>query len=258
MPAPMIEPGIAVVTGASSGIGRACAISLAVAGWTVVTSGRRQDQLEETFNLAKRQKQDIKPMRAVAGDLTNSIDVDALFQVVEKEFGRLDLLFNNAGKSLPGVPMDELSVQDFESIVSINVTAPFLCSRHAFRIMRDQQPQGGRIINNGSISAYTPRPFSAPYTLTKHAIAGLTKSLALDGRAYRIACSEIDIGNAESSMASKDDPGKMQSWGQIVKEPVMAVDYVADALVYMASLPLEVNILNQTIMATNMPFVGRG
>ncbi|TNY23276.1 short-chain dehydrogenase/reductase SDR [Rhodotorula diobovata] len=250
---------IACVTGASSGIGRASAVALAAAGWTVVISGRRQGELDETIRLARERTQEAQ-LVAVVGDLGKPEEVDALFEVIRERFGRLDLLFNNAGRGLPAVPLQDVPLDDFQSIVAINLVAPFLCTQHAFRIMRDQSPQGGRIINNGSISAHAPRPLSAPYTLTKHAITGLTKSTALDGRAYNIACSQIDIGNAQSAMVDelRRGAGSLQPNGDRMHEPVMPVEHVADAVVHTASLPLHVNILTQTIMATQMPFVGRG
>ncbi|GAA5891369.1 hypothetical protein JCM8208_002604 [Rhodotorula glutinis] len=250
---------IACVTGASSGIGRASALALAAAGWTVVVSGRRQQELDETVRLAHERTKDAKVV-AVAGDLSKPEDVDALFETIRDRFGRLDLLFNNAGRGLPAVPLEDVPLADFQSIVAINLVAPFLCTQHAFRIMRDQQPQGGRIINNGSISAHAPRPLSAPYTLTKHAITGLTKSTSLDGRAYHIACSQIDIGNAQSAMVDelRRGAGSLQPNGTRMHEDVMPVEAVADSVVHMASLPLHVNILTQTIMANAMPFVGRG
>ncbi|KDE03333.1 hypothetical protein MVLG_06176 [Microbotryum lychnidis-dioicae p1A1 Lamole] len=257
MSLPMTQPGIAVVTGASSGIGRACSIALAHAEWTVVMSGRKEKELEETYKRAKEGKQ-VKEMAWVVGDLGRREDVIKLFDFVREKYGRLDLLFNNAGRATAGCQLQDTPYEDWESILAINVTAPFLCTQEAFKIMSTQSPKGGRIINNGSISSYSPRPFSAPYTMTKHAVAGLTKSTALDGREHDIACSQIDIGNAESKMASKDNAGKLQPFGEVRDEPVIPVEYVGATLVYMASLPLDVNILNQTLMATKMPFVGRG
>ncbi|GAA6029063.1 hypothetical protein JCM8097_001575 [Rhodosporidiobolus ruineniae] len=257
-----MSPKVAVVTGASSGIGRASAIALAQAGFAVVVSGRRADELEETVKLAKEGQVDAV-LKAVPGDLSKPEDIVALFKVVKDEFGRLDVLFNNAGRGLPAVPLEDIPLADFQSIVAINTIAPFLCTQEAFKLMKSQSPQGGRIINNGSISAHTPRPFSAPYTLTKHSIKGLTKATALDGRAYNIACSQIDIGNAVSAMTTKPG-GSLQPNGQHIQEPVMPVEEVAKAVVQMASLPLDVNILNMarcpfpTIMARDMPFVGRG
>ncbi|GAA5856687.1 hypothetical protein JCM8547_005930 [Rhodosporidiobolus lusitaniae] len=255
---PAASQSIACVTGASSGIGRASAIALARAGWTVVISGRRGDELDETIRRAKEGGADGE-MRAVSGDLSKPEDVEALFERIKAEFGRLDFLFNNAGRNVAPVPLEDVPLADFSSIVQVNLVAPFLCTQQAFKIMKDQQPQGGRILNNGSISAHTPRPFSAPYTMTKHAITGLTKSTSLDGRAYNIAASQIDIGNAESAMVSQMRPtGSLQPHGDRMQEPVMPGDEVAAAVVHIASLPLSSNIFNMTIMATQMPFVGRG
>ncbi|GAA6005169.1 SDR family oxidoreductase [Rhodotorula paludigena] len=248
----------ACVTGASSGIGRASAVALAKAGWTVIVSGRRADELDETIRQARQESADAE-LLAVPGDLGKPEDVDTLFQTIKERYGRLDLLFNNAGRNVKPVPLEDVPLEDLNSIVAVNLVAPFLCTQHAFRIMCDQSPRGGRIVNNGSISAHAPRPFSAPYTLTKHAITGLTKSTALDGRAYNIACSQIDIGNAESPMVGAlKQGGSLQPNGERIQEAVMPVEHVANAVVHMASLPLEVNILTQTIMATTMPFVGRG
>ncbi|GAA5989211.1 hypothetical protein JCM11641_006569 [Rhodosporidiobolus odoratus] len=249
---------IALVTGASSGIGRACAIALVRAGWTVVLAGRRGDELDETARRARATMLDTE-LLSVPGDLSKPDDVEKLFKVIAAKFGRLDLLFNNAGRSTPPVPLEDVSLEDFQSIVGVNLIAPFLCTQHAFRLMKSQSPQGGRIINNGSISAHAPRPFSAPYTMTKHAITGLTKSTALDGRAYNIACSQIDIGNAVSPMVGAlKAGGSLQPNGERIQEPVIPVEQVASAVVNMAGLSLEVNVLNMTIMATQMPFVGRG
>ncbi|GAA5823810.1 hypothetical protein JCM11251_003305 [Rhodosporidiobolus azoricus] len=235
---------VACVTGASSGIGRASAIALAQAGWTVVISGRRAEELDETVRLARKENAEAK-LLAVSGDLSKAEDVDKLFETIRTEFGRLDMLFNNAGRGAQGVPLEEIPLDTFLSVVNINLVAPFLCTQHAFRIMKDQSPQGGRIINNGSISAHAPRPFSAPYTTTKHAISGLTKSTSLDGRAYNIACSQIDIGNAQSAMvASQQAQGHLQPNGERIQEAVMDVQEVANAVVHMASLPLSANVLN--------------
>ncbi|GAA5915658.1 hypothetical protein JCM6882_002376 [Rhodosporidiobolus microsporus] len=260
-PALMAAPAparIACVTGASSGIGRASAIALASAGWTVVISGRRAGELDETVRLAQEAHPEAQ-LHPVAGDLSKPQDVDKLFAAIKEKFGRLDLLFNNAGRGAPGVPLEDIPLDTFLSVVNINLVAPFLCTQHAFRLMKDQTPQGGRIINNGSISAYAPRPFSAPYTTTKHAISGLTKSTSLDGRAYNIACSQIDIGNAQSDMvAAQQATGHLQPNGERIQEAVMPVEEVAKAVVHIAGLPLNANVLNMTIMATKMPFVGRG
>lgn len=243
---------IAIVTGASAGIGRAAAVNLAKAGWSVVLSGRRQAELEATAAEAGG------TTLVVPGDLADPKAVDTLFERTVATFGRLDLLFNNAGMGAPGIPLEELTLAQWQAVVNVNLTAPFLCTQHAFRIMKDQDPRGGRIINNGSISAHAPRPRSSPYTATKHAITGLTKSTALDGRAYDIACGQIDIGNADTAMGGKMKDGVPQADGSNRPEPVMDVQHVADAVLHMASLPLEANILFMTVMATKMPLVGRG
>jgi len=233
---------VAVVTGAGSGIGRAVATTLLRSDYRVALAGRHIEKLQKTIELARV---DSDCALAMATDVTQEPSVVSLFAEVKQRFGRLDLLFNNAGVSAPAVEFSELTFSQWQTVVDVNLTGSFLCAREAFRLMKDQDPVGGRIINNGSISATTPRPQSAPYTSTKHAITGLTKSLALDGRAYNIACGQIDIGNAATEMASKI-------------EPLMDVQHVADAVLQMASLPLESNVLSMTIMATNMPFVGRG
>ena len=245
----------ALVTGAGSGIGKASALALARAGWHVALAGRRREPLEETSG-------EIKTLgrRAVAApsDVGDPEAVKALFAMIEREFGRLDLLFNNAGTGAPAVPIDELTYAQWKTVVDVNLNGAFLCAQGAFGLMKRQRPQGGRIINNGSISAHVPRPFSVPYTATKHAITGLTKSIALDGRAYDIACGQIDIGNALTDMARKMTRGVPQADGRIAVEPTMDVEEVGAAIVHMASLPLTTNILTMTIMATKMPFVGRG
>jgi len=246
-------PKIALITGAGSGIGRATAIALAQNGFAVVLAGRRAAALEETASLIKETSTLVVPT-----DVRDPGAVRALFEQIRLTFGRLDVLFNNAGTNAPGVPLDELSLDDWQRVVEINLTGPFLCTQEAFRLMKSQAPRGGRIINNGSISAHTPRPNSAPYTATKHAITGLTKSTALDGRAFDIACGQIDIGNAETEMAARMKKGVLQANGTIAAEPMMDVNDVARAVVTMASLPLETNILFMTVMATKMPFVGRG
>jgi NAD(P)-dependent dehydrogenase (short-subunit alcohol dehydrogenase family) len=246
------SPRYAMVTGAGSGIGRACAQALMHAGYRVALVGRRVEPLEETARV-------VPGLGVVmAGDVTRPEVVGALFERVRTEFGRLDLLFNNAGMSAPAVPVDELTFEQWRAVVDVNLTASFLCAQAAFRLMKTQAPRGGRIINNGSISAHAPRPNSAPYTSTKHAISGLTKSLALDGRAHDIAVGQLDIGNALTDMAYKMTQGVPQANGQIAVEPTMDVQHVAQALLHMASLPLSANVLNMTVMATNMPFVGRG
>lgn len=243
-----------MVTGAGSGIGRAAAVALAQAGWAVVLAGRRREALEETAALAPPGAR----LLVVPTDVSDEASVDALFAETRRVFGRLDLLFNNAGSNAPAVPFEDLSLAQWNAVVAVNLTGAFLCARAAFRLMKEQDPRGGRIINNGSISAHAPRPLSAPYTATKHAITGLTKSLALDGRPYDIACGQIDIGNAATPMTERMAEGVRQADGRIAPEPRMDVTHVGAAIVHMASLPLEANILFMTIMATKMPFVGRG
>ncbi len=246
---------VAMVTGAGSGIGRASSLALLAAGYQVVLAGRRADALQETIALAGALG---AQALAVPTDATDPAAVKALFAATRARFGRLDVLFNNAGTSAPAVPMDELSFEQWKAVVDINLTAVFLCTQQAFALMKAQDPRGGRIINNGSISAYAPRPFSAPYTATKHAITGLTKATSLDGRAHDIACGQIDIGNAASEMTQRMATGVLQANGTLMAEPRMDVKHVADAVVHMASLPLEANVQFMTVMATKMPFVGRG
>ncbi|MEC9368461.1 MAG: SDR family oxidoreductase [Pseudomonadota bacterium] len=246
---------IALVTGAGSGIGRAVALALNEVGYAVVLTGRRADVLEETRGIAKPGHPEIL---CVPADVSDEASVKALFEKTVKKFGRLDLLFNNAGSGTPPVPMDELTYQQWATVVGANLTGSFLCAREAMAQMKKQKPQGGRIINNGSISAHAPRPNSAPYTSTKHAITGLTKSISLDGRKFDIVCSQNDIGNALTPLAKRMADGVPQADGSIKPEPLMDVKHVASAVVYMASLPLDVNVQFMTIMATKMPFVGRG
>jgi len=246
---------VALVTGAGSGIGRASALALLKAGYRVVLAGRREDALRETQVRAGELGANALP---VPTDATKAASVEALFQATERAFGRLDVLFNNAGMGAPAIPLEELTVAQWQSVVDINLTGVFLCTQQAFKLMKRQDPKGGRIINNGSISAHAPRPFSTPYTATKHAITGLTKSTSLEGRAHRIACGQIDIGNAASEMTERMSSGVPQADGRLMPEPRMDVAHVAQAVVQMAELPLETNILFMTIMATNMPFVGRG
>ena len=246
---------VAMVTGAGSGIGRASALALLQAGYHVVLAGRRADALNETAALAGALGANAL---AVPTDATDPAAVKALFAATHAKFGRLDVLFNNAGTSAPAIPMDELTFEQWKAVVDINLTAVFLCTQQAFKLMKSQQPRGGRIINNGSISAYAPRPFSAPYTATKHAITGLTKATSLDGRAHDIACGQLDIGNAASDMTARMATGVPQANGTMMVEPRMDLKHVADAVVHMASLPLEANIQFMTVMATKMPFVGRG
>jgi len=244
---------IALVTGAGSGVGRASALALMQAGFTVVVTGRRADKLEETAKAGPAGKCLVAP-----SDLSDPASIDALFARVRETFGRLDLLFNNAGIGAPAIAFEDVSVAQWKAVVDTNLTAPFLCTQHAFRIMKAQTPRGGRIINNGSISAHAPRPLSAAYTATKHAITGLTKSTALDGRPFDIACGQIDIGNAATEMTARMVDGVLQADGRKAPEPRIDVSTVANAVVHMASLPLDANVLFMTVMATKMPFVGRG
>ncbi|NMZ65910.1 SDR family oxidoreductase [Pseudomonas oryzihabitans] len=246
---------IALVTGASQGIGRAVALGLLQDGFRVVLAARRAEPLEA---LAEETRQQGGEALAVPCDVTDAASVEALFARIRETYGRLDLLFNNAGVGAPAVPIDELELDAWHKAVNTNLTGVFLCSRAAFALMRAQSPRGGRIINNGSISAHTPRPFSAPYTATKHAVAGLTKALALDGRAFDIACGQIDIGNAATEMTERMANGVLQADGSTAVEPRMDVRHVADAVRYMASLPLDANVQTLTVMATKMPYVGRG
>ena len=245
----------ALVTGAGSGIGRASALALLNAGWRVALAGRRAEALEETQALAAEAG---AGALVVSTDVTQEAEVKALFDQVRQAFGRLDVLFNNAGMGGPPVSFDQLTFEQWRKVAAVNLDGAFLCAREAFALMRRQSPMGGRIINNGSISAHAPRPNSAPYTATKHAITGLTKAIALDGRPYDIACGQIDIGNAASDMATVMQRGVPQANGTIAPEPVMDLKPVADAVLHMASLPPEANILFMTVMATKMPFVGRG
>jgi NAD(P)-dependent dehydrogenase (short-subunit alcohol dehydrogenase family) len=251
----MAQQKIALVTGAGSGIGRASSLALMKAGYAVVLAGRRADKLEETAAMGAANGGTSLP---VPTDMKDEAAIAALFAKTMETHGRLDVLFNNAGIGAPGVPFEDLSSKHWRAVVDTNLTAPFLCTQHAFRIMKDQTPRGGRIINNGSISAHAPRPFSVAYTATKHAISGLTRSASLDGRAYDIACGQIDIGNALTDMTARTSAGQLQPNGQTVPEPRMDVQVVADAVVYMAGLPLDANVLFMTVMATKMPFVGRG
>lgn len=250
---------VALVTGAGSGIGRASAIALLAAGWRVVFSGRRLDALRESIRLAGDPFGDIAA-RALAApaDVTRPDSVTALFDLVRARYGRLDLLFNNAGVFNPGVPLEELALEQWRSAVDTNLTGAFLCTQQAFRIMKAQDPRGGRIINNGSISAHAPRPNSVAYTSTKHAITGLTKASALDGRAHDIAVGQIDIGNAATDMTERMRAGVPQADGSLRPEALMDLRHAADAVVHMAGLPVEANVLFMTVMATKMPFVGRG
>jgi len=246
---------VAVVTGAGSGIGRAASLALQRNGWHVVLAGRRKEELERTAAMAT---QGGGEMLVVPTDIANPESVRALFQATKDKFGRLDLLFNNAGTGAPAIPMEDLTLEQWQTVVNVNLTGSFLCAQEAIRIMKSQTPKGGRIINNGSISAHSPRPNSAPYTATKHAITGLTKSISLDGRKHDIACCQIDIGNADTPMGGRMKHGVPQADGTIAPEPVMDVEHVGNAIAYMASLPLDANVQFMTIMATKMPFIGRG
>jgi NAD(P)-dependent dehydrogenase (short-subunit alcohol dehydrogenase family) len=245
----------AIVTGAGSGIGRAAALALLREGYAVVLAGRRPDALAETVAHAGGDSPRALP---VPSDVTDPSSVSALFGAAVAAFGRVDVLFNNAGTGAPPISLENLEFDEWRRVIDVNLTGPFLCTREAFRVMKAQDPRGGRIINNGSISAYVPRPNSAPYTATKHAISGLTKSTALDGRKYDIACGQIDIGNAGTEMTDRMKEGILQPNGAIAVEPTFDVAHVARAVVYMANLPLDANVLFMTVMATKMPYVGRG
>ncbi|HEX2134878.1 MAG TPA: SDR family oxidoreductase [Microvirga sp.] len=249
----MSEQRIALVTGAGTGVGKAVALALVRAGYAVALAGRRREPLEQTAGEAGSGR-----TLVVTADVTDPASVRDMFGEVRRAFGRLDLLFNNAGVNAPAIPMEELTYEQWKAVVDTNLTGPFLCTQEAIKLMKEQSPRGGRIINNGSISAHAPRPMSAPYTATKHAITGLTKSTSLDGRAHDIACGQIDIGNAATNMAERMASGVPQADGSIKPEPLMDPRHVADAVVYMASLPLEANVQFLTVMATKMPFVGRG
>jgi NAD(P)-dependent dehydrogenase (short-subunit alcohol dehydrogenase family) len=246
---------VAMVTGAGSGIGRAVAVALHGAGYSVVLAGRRLEQLEATAAMGSPGR---ASMLSVSTDVAEPDSVKALFARTEEQFGRLDVLFNNAGTGAPAVPLEDLTLKQWNEVVNVNLTGAFLCAQGAIRLMKSQTPRGGRIINNGSISAHAPRPHSAPYTATKHAITGLTKSISLDGRRHNIACSQIDIGNAATEMTAKMAIGVLQANGEVAPEPRMDLNHVADAVRYMASLPLDANVQFMTIMATGMPFIGRG
>ncbi|MEM8743424.1 MAG: SDR family oxidoreductase [Pseudomonadota bacterium] len=251
----MSEGRVAFITGAGSGIGRSTALLLQKNGYSVVLTGRRKEALEETAGMAEEGG---GRMLAVSMDVADPASVAEAFAATTDAFGRLDLLFNNAGTSAPGVPMEDLTPEQWQSVVNVNLSGTFYCAQEAIKIMKAQTPKGGRIINNGSISAHAPRPFSAPYTSTKHAITGLTKSISLDGREYDIACGQIDIGNALTERTVRMTKGVPQADGSTKIEPVMTADQVASAVLYMDSLPLETNVQFMTIMATKMPFVGRG
>jgi NAD(P)-dependent dehydrogenase (short-subunit alcohol dehydrogenase family) len=246
---------IALVTGAGSGIGRAAGLALQAAGYAVVLAGRRAAKLEETAALAKPSG---GRLLVIPADVGRPDEVRALFSRTSEAFGRLDVLFNNAGIGAPGIPMEDLTYEQWSAVVAVNLTGAFLCAQEAIKLMKAQQPRGGRIINNGSISAHVPRPNSAPYTATKHAITGLTRCIALDGRKYDIACGQIDIGNAETELTRRMASGVPQADGTMMAEPRMDVQNVAEAVLFMANLPLDANVQFMTVMATKMPFIGRG
>jgi NAD(P)-dependent dehydrogenase (short-subunit alcohol dehydrogenase family) len=246
---------VAVITGAGSGIGRAVALAMRSAGYSVVLAGRRLANLEQTAAMADHAS---GQMLSVSTDVSQPDEVRALFAKARDEFGRVDVLFNNAGIDAPGIAIEDLSYEQWSKVVSVNLTGAFLCAQEAVRLMKVQQPRGGRIINNGSLSAHVPRPNSTPYTATKHAITGLTKCISLDGRKYDIACSQIDIGNAVTEMTEKWAVGAQQANGDTVVEPRLDVQHIAEAVLYMAGLPLDANVQFMTVMATKMPFIGRG
>ena len=246
---------IAVITGAGSGIGRATALALFADGFSVVLAGRRGAMLEETAALAKATP---PRMLVVPTDVSDPVSIAALFDVVKATYGRIDLLFNNAGISTRNIPIEDLTLEQWSNVVAVNLTGSFLCAQHAFRMMKSQTPRGGRIINNGSVSAHVPRRNSTPYAATKHALTGLTRSLSLDGREYDIACGQIDIGNAGTKMTARMSRGVPQADGSLAIEPTIDPDHIARAVVYMASLPLDANVPFITVMATKMPYIGRG
>ncbi|MNG84738.1 Diacetyl reductase [(S)-acetoin forming] [compost metagenome] len=246
---------VALVTGAGSGIGRAVALALLQDGFSLVLAGRRAEPLQALVEQARAAGGEAL---AVPTDVRDEHSVAQLFATVEEVHGRLDVIFNNAGVNAPAVPIDELPLETWRNVVATNIDGVLLCARAAFGLMRRQQPQGGRIINNGSISAHTPRPFTAPYTASKHAVLGITKALALDGRPFNIVCSQVDIGNALTELSERMTRGVRQANGEIAAEPMLDVRHVADAVRYIAALPLDANVLNMTVMASNMPFVGRG
>jgi len=246
---------IALVTGAGSGIGRAAVLAFLRGGYRVALAGRRMPALQETIEIANADK---SQALAVSTDVTDPASVRALFQQTEQGFSRLDVLFNNAGAGIPAAQLEDVTYEQWQRVVATNLTGPFLCTQEAFRLMKRQTPRGGRIINNGSLSAHVPRPSSAPYTATKHAVTGLTRSTSLDGRNYNIACGQIDIGNAATEMAARIGEGVQQADGSTRAEPLIDVSLVADAVLYMSNLPLEANVQFMTVMATKMPYIGRG
>jgi NAD(P)-dependent dehydrogenase (short-subunit alcohol dehydrogenase family) len=245
---------VAIITGAGTGIGKAASLALLKEGYRVALAGRRRELLEQTAAESRAGERAL----VVPTDIADPAAVRALFAKAKEAFGRLDVLFNNAGMGAPAVPLEDLTYEKWKQVVDVNLTGLFLCTQEAFRVMKSQDPRGGRIINNGSISAHAPRPNSAPYTATKHAVTGLTKSTALDGRKYDIACSQVDIGNARTELAARMAKGVLQADGTTAVEPLMDVEHVGRVVAYLASLPLDVNVLFMTIMATKMPFVGRG
>ncbi|MBM1105590.1 SDR family oxidoreductase [Aurantibacter crassamenti] len=249
----MSKTKIAIVTGAGSGIGRAVAIALNQNNWTVILAGRRENQLQETATLCENKNTLVAPT-----DITNKESVAQLFRQAKEKYNRLDLVFNNAGTNAPAIPLEQISLEDWKNVIDTNLTGAFFCTQEAFKIMKHQNPQGGRIINNGSISAHTPRPQSAPYTASKHAITGLTKATGLDGRPYNITCGQIDIGNAASAMTQSIEKGILQADGSTKIEATMNIDDIGRTIVYMASLPLDTNVPFITIMANQMPYFGRG
>jgi NAD(P)-dependent dehydrogenase (short-subunit alcohol dehydrogenase family) len=251
----MLENQVVLITGAGSGIGRACALAFLAAQCKVVLAGRRLQPLQDTLEQAPAHRDNALP---VVTDVTDENSVRALFASVESRFGRLDLLFNNAGVFAPALPIEDLSLAQWKAVIDVNLTGAFLCTQHAVRLMKKQTPRGGRIINNGSIAAHAPRPHCAPYTAAKHAITGLTKATSLDGRAFNIACGQIDIGNAQTDMTGPMAAGILQANGQTMAEPLMDVRHVADAVLNMAALPLSANVQFMTLIATNMPYIGRG
>lgn len=248
------QPRVAVVTGAGSGVGRHSALALLEDGYNVTLLGRRRGALDETANLASSGGRSL----VIPTDVAIEASVRSAFDQTMEQFGRIDVLFNNAGGNAPPIPLEDLSLEQWQGVVDVNLTGMFLCTREAMRIMKAQSPRGGRIINNGSVSAQTPRPHSAAYTATKHAVTGFTKSVALDGRAFDIACGQIDIGNAATPMTARMSQGVLQANFELAKEATMDVDHVARAVLYMANLPLDANVLTMTVMATQMPLVGRG
>jgi len=246
---------IALVTGAGSGVGKAVALGLLEDGFKVVLAGRRLEPLQEVAQIAKDKGQEALP---VSVDVRDAVSVENLFSEIEKQYGRLDVTFNNAGVNAPAVSIDELPLEKWHNAIDTNITGVFLCARAAFGLMKRQNPQGGRIINNGSVSAHTPRLFTTPYTASKHAVTGITKGIALDGRKFNIVASQIDIGNALTELSARMTKGVLQANGELAPEPMMDVKHVADAVRYIAALPLSANVLNMTVMASAMPFVGRG